>query len=57
VGIDRANIIYSPAANWVGPKFVQQYQHEYLAGWQSFRDGKYALQHLNKAGDIIRAQP
>jgi hypothetical protein len=61
VDVDSANIMYSPADNGFGPSFmkVEQYQQEYLAGRQSFQEGKYvdALQHLHKADDIIRAQP
>ena len=61
VDVDRANIMFSPADNGVGPSFtkVEQYQQEYLAGRQSFQDGKYAgaLQHLRKADEIIRSQP
>jgi hypothetical protein len=59
--VDRANVIYSPAYNAVGPNFVkvEEYQQEYLSGRQSFQDGKYAeaLQHLRKADNIIRSQP
>jgi hypothetical protein len=59
--VDRANIIYSPADNAVGPSFakVEEYQREYLSGRQSFQDGKYAqaLQHLRNADKIIRSQP
>ena len=60
VDVDRANIMYSPADNGVGPNFtkVEQYQQEYLSGRQNFQDGKYAgaLQHLRKADEIIRSQ-
>ena len=59
--VDRANIMYSPAGNDVGPAFtqVEEYQQQYLAGRQNFQDGKYAeaLQHLRKADNIIRSQP
>lgn len=59
--IDKADIMYSPADNGVGPNFsnIEEYQEEYLAGRQSFQDGRYAeaLQHLRKADDIIRSQP
>jgi len=59
--VDRANIMYSPARNDVGPAFtqVEEYQQQYLAGRQNFQDGKYAeaLQHLRKADNIIRSQP
>ena len=59
--VDRANIIYSPADNAVGPNFVkvEEYQQEYLSGRQSVQDGKYtqALQHLRNADKIIRSQP
>jgi hypothetical protein len=61
VDVDRANIMYSPADDGLGASFmkVEEYQQEYLAGRESFQEGKYveALQHLNKADDIIRAQP
>jgi hypothetical protein len=61
VDIDRANVLYSPADDGLGPRFmnVEAYQREYRAGRRSFQDGKYveALQHLHKADDIIRAQP
>ena len=61
VDVDSANIMYSPADNGLGPSFmnVEEYQQEYLAGRESFQEGKYvdALQHLQKADDIIRAQP
>jgi len=61
VDVDRANIMYSPADNGVGPNFtkVEQYQQEYLAGRQNFQDGKYAgaLQHLRRADELIRSQP
>jgi hypothetical protein len=61
VDIDKANIMYSPADDGLGANFakVMQYQQEYLAGRQSFDDGKYAeaLQHLSKTDKIIRSQP
>jgi len=61
IDIDKANIAYSPARNGVGSSFndVLRYQQEYLAGCQSFQDGKYsdALTHLRKAVEIIRRQP
>jgi hypothetical protein len=59
--IDKANIMFSPADDGVGANFakVTQYQQEYMAGRQSFDDGKYAdaLQHLRKADKIIHSQP
>jgi hypothetical protein len=59
--VDKANIMYSPVDNGLGASFmkVEQYQQEYLAGRESFYEGKYveALQHLRKADEIIRAQP
>jgi hypothetical protein len=61
VDVDRANVMYSPADNGLGSNFtkVVQYQQEYMAGRQSFEDGKYrdAIQHLRKADRIIRSQP
>jgi hypothetical protein len=61
VDVDRANVTYSPADNGLGSNFtkVVQYQEEYMAGRQSFEDGKYrdALQHLRNAEQIIRSQP
>jgi hypothetical protein len=61
VDVDRANVMFSPADNGVGPSFtrIEQYQQEYLAGQQSIQDRKYgeALQHLRKADKIIRSQP
>jgi hypothetical protein len=61
VDVDTANIMYSPADNGLGSNFAQvvQYQREYLAGRQSFQDGKYheALQRLRQADQIIRSQP
>jgi hypothetical protein len=61
VDIYRANIMFSPADNGVGANFakVVPYQQEYLAGRQSFDQGRCAatLQHLSKADKIIRSQP
>jgi tetratricopeptide (TPR) repeat protein len=61
IDVDKADIAYSPADNGVGPNYtaVQRYQQEYLAGRESFQDGKYrdALKHLRKADEIIRSQP
>jgi hypothetical protein len=61
IDVDKADISYSPADSGVGTNFtaVQRYQEEYLAGRQSFQDGKYsdALNHLRKADEIIRSQP
>jgi Flp pilus assembly protein TadD len=61
VDVDKANIMYSPADNIVGPNFtkVEQYQQDDLVGRQSFQDGRYgeALQHLRKADELIRSQP
>jgi hypothetical protein len=44
VDVDKANIRYSPADDDVGYNFskVEEYQQEYLAGRQSFQDGKYS---------------
>jgi hypothetical protein len=59
--IDQANILFSPVDDGDGTNFakVVQYQQEYMAGRQSFQDGKYgeALQHLHKADQIIRSRP
>jgi TolA-binding protein len=61
IDVDRANGMYSPADNGLGSNYAEvvQYQQEYMAGRQSFEDGKYrdALQHLRKADQIIRSQP
>jgi len=61
VDSDQANISFSPADDSDGANFVQvvQYQQEYMAGRQSFQDGKYGaeLQHLRKADEIISNRP
>ena len=58
--VGKANIIYSLAANWIGPNVakVQEYQQGCLAGRQSLQDAKYAEppQHLTKADDLINRQ-
>jgi hypothetical protein len=43
VDVDSANITYSPADNGIGRSFmnVEEYQQEYLAGRESFLEGKY----------------
>jgi hypothetical protein len=59
--VDQANIRYSPVDDGDGANFakVLQYQQEYMAGRQSFRDARYgeALQHLRKADEIIQSRP
>jgi hypothetical protein len=61
VDVDRANVMYSPADDGLGSNYTEvvQYQQEYMAGRQSFENGKYrdALQHLRKADQIIRSRP
>jgi hypothetical protein len=60
VDVGKANIIYSLAANWIGPNFakVQGYRQECLAGRTNLQDAKYAEppQHLAKADELINGQ-
>jgi hypothetical protein len=59
--VDKADVLFSRADGLGSPSLekVAQYRTEYLAGVQSFLDGKYAdaLKHLRNADKIIRSQP